>query len=218
MLCQYRLTDTFTVAAIIAVTVTITVSAVITVIMTVTVLIYVAVVVTVDGFIIVTVIIPVTVVVTFIITLTVIFYVGAVIYRCRYHYRFVIIVTVIISATVVIAVIITVTFIICVADVTYRRRFLFLYRCRYGYRCLCLHRHRLLPSMFVVQGLHVCRMLSGVEELPRTLSQRDLLGRRPPRLNRNMSIAEMGATKYTAGGERGRVTVAAAVAHTCRYR
>lgn len=52
------------------------------------------------------------------------------------------------------------------------------------------------------QGLHVCRMLSGVHALPRTLSERDLLSRRPPRLNRNMSIAEMGSTKYQAGGEK----------------
>eukprot|EP00904_Undaria_pinnatifida_P002447 jgi/Undpi1/12202/HiC_scaffold_5.g01878.m1 len=52
------------------------------------------------------------------------------------------------------------------------------------------------------KGLHVCRMLSGVHALPRTLSERDLLSRRPPRLNRNMSIAEMGSTKYQAGGPR----------------
>lgn len=44
-------------------------------------------------------------------------------------------------------------------------------------------------------------MLPGVEALPRTLTPQDLANRRPPRLNRNMSIAEMGNSKYTPGGE-----------------
>lgn len=45
-------------------------------------------------------------------------------------------------------------------------------------------------------------MLAGVELLPRTLNAHDLANRRPPRLNRNMSIAEMGSTKYTPGGSQ----------------
>ena len=39
-------------------------------------------------------------------------------------------------------------------------------------------------------------MLPGVEALPRTLQPQDLVRRAPPRLNRNMSIADMGSSKY----------------------
>eukprot|EP00903_Cladosiphon_okamuranus_P012637 g11822.t2 len=46
------------------------------------------------------------------------------------------------------------------------------------------------------KGEHLCRMLPGVETLPRTLQPQDLVRRAPPRLNRNMSIAEMGSSKY----------------------
>ncbi|CAM9843953.1 unnamed protein product, partial [Hapterophycus canaliculatus] len=53
------------------------------------------------------------------------------------------------------------------------------------------------------KGEHVCRMLPGVEALPRTLQPQDLVSRRPPRLNRNMSIAEMGATKYDPNQHQG---------------
>lgn len=48
----------------------------------------------------------------------------------------------------------------------------------------------------ISQGDHLCRMLPGVEALPRTLQAQDLVLRPPPRLNRNMSIAEMGSSKY----------------------
>lgn len=40
-------------------------------------------------------------------------------------------------------------------------------------------------------------MLPGVEPLARTLMPEDLVPKRPPRLNRNMSIAEMGTGKYS---------------------
>ncbi|CAN0406792.1 unnamed protein product, partial [Ectocarpus fasciculatus] len=53
------------------------------------------------------------------------------------------------------------------------------------------------------KGEHVCRMLPGVEALPRTLLPQDLVSRRPPRLNRNMSIAEMGSTKYNPHQQQG---------------
>ncbi|CAM9369305.1 unnamed protein product [Ectocarpus sp. 8 AP-2014] len=53
------------------------------------------------------------------------------------------------------------------------------------------------------KGEHVCRMLPGVEALPKTLLPQDLVSRRPPRLNRNMSIAEMGSTKYNPHQQQG---------------
>lgn len=47
-------------------------------------------------------------------------------------------------------------------------------------------------------------MLPGVEALPRVLQPQDLVSRRPPRLNRNMSIAEMGTTKYDPNQHHGK--------------
>ncbi|CAM9502111.1 unnamed protein product [Ascophyllum nodosum] len=53
------------------------------------------------------------------------------------------------------------------------------------------------------KGAHVCRMLPGVQMLARTLTAQDLASRRPPRLNRNMSIAEMGSSKYNKAQAQG---------------
>lgn len=50
----------------------------------------------------------------------------------------------------------------------------------------------------------MCRMLPGVEALPRVLQPQDLVSRRPPRLNRNMSIAEMGTSKYNPNQHQGK--------------